>query len=185
MNYKQQHINTLILACKKQDQKAQMELYQRFSQKLYYSAFRIVKNTDDALDAVQEGFISAFQQLDQYQGEGNFEGWLNKIIVHKSIGYYKKNKRFVRDEQLENNPSLSIDQEEKEEEEDNEFTFELEKGKLEEALNKLNDRYQIILKLYYLEGYDHQEISEIMNWSNANCRTTLSRAREQLKKLLV
>jgi len=184
LNYKQQHINTLILACKKQDQKAQMELYQRFSQKLYYSAFRIVKNTDDALDAVQEGFISAFQELDQYQGEGNFEGWLHKIVVHKSINYYKKNKRFVRDEQLENNPSLSIEQEEKEEE-DNEFTFELEKVKLEEALNKLNDRYQIILKLYYLEGYNHQEISGIMNWSNANCRTTLSRAREQLKKLLV
>ena len=62
---------------------------------------------------------------------------------------------------------------------------ELEKGKLEKALNQLNDRYQIILKLYYLEGYDHQEISEIMNWSPGNCRTTLSRAREQLKKLLI
>ena len=80
----------------------------------------------------------------------------------KALIIIKKNKRFVRDEQLENNPSLSIEQEEKEKE-DKEFTFELEKGKLEEALNKLNDRYQIILKLYYLEGYNHQEISGIMN----------------------
>ena len=61
----------------------------------------------------------------------------------------------------------------------------MEKGHLENALQKLSERYQIILKLYYLEGYDHQEISEIMNWSYANCRTTLSRAREQLKKQLL
>ena len=92
----------------------------------------------------------------------------------------KKNKRFVRNDQLENNAELSIYQEE-----NSTFTFELEKGKLEKALNQLNDRYQIILKIYYLEGYDHQEISEIMNWSPVNCRTTLSRAREQLKKLLI
>ena len=86
----------------------------------------------------------------------------------------------MRDEQLENKIELSVD-----EEDNNKFTYELEKGELEEALNKLNERYQIILKLYYIEGYDHQEISEIMNWSYANCRTTLSRAREQLKKELV
>lgn len=155
MNYKNQHINILILACKRGDQKAQMELYHLFNQSLYYSAYRIVKNADDALDAVQEGFITAFQRLDQYQGEGSFEGWLHKIELSEN------------------------------QEEDFEFTFEDEKGKLEAALNQLNERYQLILQLYYLEGYDHQEISEIMNWSNANCRTTLSRAREQLKKLLV
>ena len=180
MNYQQQHINTLILACKKQDQKAQMELYQRFSEKLYYSAFRIVKNTEDALDAVQEGFINAFEKLDQFNETGSFDCWLRKIVVRKSIGYYQQNILFVRDEQLENKTELSVD-----EEENNKFPYELEKGKLEEALNKINERYQIILKLYYLEGYDHQEISEIMNWSYANCRTTLSRAREQLKKELV
>ena len=101
-----------------------MELYQRFSQNLYYSAYRIVKNAEDALDAVQEGFITAFQRLEQYNGEGSFEGWLHKIVVRKSIAYYQKNKRFVRNDQLENNAELSINQEE-----DTEFTFELEKGK--------------------------------------------------------
>ena len=96
------------------------------------------------------------------------------------IAYYQKNKRFIREDQFENKIELSENQEE-----DFEFTFEDEKGKLEAALNQLNERYQLILQLFYLEGYDHQEISEIMNWSNANCRTILSRAREQLKKLLV
>lgn len=180
MNYKKQSINTLIQSCKKKNHKAQMELYQRFNRSLYFSAYRIVKNQEDALDAVQEGFINAFEKLDQFNETGSFEGWLRKIVVRKSIGYYQQNIRFVRDVQLENKTELSVD-----EEENNKFPYELEKGKLEEALNKINERYQIILKLYYLEGYDHQEISEIMNWSYANCRTTLSRAREQLKKELV
>lgn len=55
MNYKNQYINILILACKRGDQKAQMELYHRFNQSLYYSAYRIVKNADDALDALITG----------------------------------------------------------------------------------------------------------------------------------
>lgn len=79
LDYKKKHINALILACKKEDQQAQMELYQLYSQSLYCSAYRIVKNADDALDAVQEGFITAFQKLDQYQGGGSFEGYLHKI----------------------------------------------------------------------------------------------------------
>mgnify|MGYP006079317107 FL=1 len=177
---KKKHINALILACKKEDQQAQMELYQRYSQNLYYSAYRIEKNADDALDAVQEGFITAFQKLDQYQGGGSFEGWLHKIVIRKSIKYYQNNKHFVNDDFLENRTELS---------ENHELTEEhaprLEKGQLENVLQKLSERYQIILKLYYLEGYDHQGISEIMNWSYANCRTTLSRAREQLKKQLL
>lgn len=54
MNYKKQSINTLIQSCKKKNHKAQMELYQRFNRSLYFSAYRIVKNQEDALDAVQE-----------------------------------------------------------------------------------------------------------------------------------
>ena len=179
MNYKQQHIEVLLLACKKQDKKAQMELYQRFYKNTYQAAFRILKNSDDAMDAMQEAFIIAFQRLDQYSGEGSFGGWLHKIVVRKSIQQYHKNKVFVSEERLEN----TLPADEGAQERVSERT-ELAPGILDKALNKLNDRYQLILKLYYLEGYDYEEISEILNWSYANCRTTLSRAREQLKKQL-
>ena len=101
-------------------------------------------------------------------------------MIRKSIKYYQNNKHFVSDDFLENRTELNENQELTEE-----HAPRLEKGQLENALQKLSERYQIILKLYYLEGYDHQEISEIMNWSYANCRTTLSRAREQLKKQII
>ena len=110
MNYKKQSINTLIQSCKKKNHKAQMVLYQRFNRSLYFSAYRIVKNQEDALDAVQEGFINAFEKLDQFNETGSFEGWLRKIVVRKSVGYYQQNIRFVRDEQLENKTELSVDE---------------------------------------------------------------------------
>ncbi|MDG1029021.1 MAG: sigma factor [Flavobacteriaceae bacterium] len=72
MNYKKLHISPLIRACKKKDQIAQMELYQRYHLLLYQAAYGILKNRDDAQDAMQEGMISAFEKLDQYRGDGNF-----------------------------------------------------------------------------------------------------------------
>ena len=72
MNYKKLHISPLIRACKKKDQIAQMELYERYHLMLYHAAYGILKNRDDAQDAMQEGMISAFEKLDQFKGEGDF-----------------------------------------------------------------------------------------------------------------
>ena len=68
MNYNTASTQIIIEACKKKDQKAQMELYERYYDPLYRAAFNILKNRDDALDAMQEGFIIAFNKLDQYVG---------------------------------------------------------------------------------------------------------------------
>ena len=84
-----------------------MELYQHYYQPLYHAAYAILKNRDDAQDAMQEGMITAFEKLDQFQGEGNFGGWLRKIVVRKSIRYYHYNKRNIGDSSLENNTELS------------------------------------------------------------------------------
>ena len=176
LNQNNEHIEKLILACQKKDQKAQMKLYQNFSQPLYHVAYRILKDPDDALDAMQEGFITAFEKLDQYQGSGNFGGWLHKIVARKSIEWYHKKKPFVHEQNFENKMELSEYQEE------NESSFTLGKNQLEMHLNQLPKRYQLILKMYYLEGFDHEEISEILNISYANSRTLLSRAKTNLKE---
>jgi RNA polymerase sigma factor (sigma-70 family) len=179
LNYKKLHINNLIQACKKKDQNAQMELYQRYHQSLYMAAFNVLKNRDDAQDAMQDGMIQAFEKLNQFKGDGNFGGWLRKIIIRKSIEYYHHNKRIVSDVSLENRSELSEDPEV-----DKEEFPSFNSAQLEYALEKINKRYSLILKLYYLEGYTHEEISEILQWSYSNCRTTLSRAKTQLKKQL-
>lgn len=172
LNYKKLHISPLIRACKKKDQIAQMELYQRYHLLLYQAAYGILKNRDDAQDAMQEGMISAFEKLDQYRGDGNFGAWLRKIVVRKSIAYYRHNKRFVNEFQFENYLELS----ENSEEDANDFPT-VNSFQLEKAMAKLNDRYGLILKLYYLEGFTHREISQLLPWSYNNCRTMLSRSK--------
>ena len=179
LNHKELNINRLLLACKKKDQIAQMELYQRYHQSLYQAAYGILKNRDDAQDAMQEGMINAFEKLDQFQGEGNFGGWLRKIVIRKSIAFYHYNKRIVNDVPLENRKELSENPGESEEKFPN-FTSD----QLGQALDNLHHRYRLILKLYYLEGYTHEEISEILECSYGSCRTLLSRAKNQLKKEL-
>ena len=88
-----------------------MELYHQYHQPLYHAAYNILKNRDDVQDAMQEGMIVAFEKLNQFQGEGDFGGWLRKIVVRKSIAYYHYNKRITRNVELENRTDPSEDPE--------------------------------------------------------------------------
>ncbi|MBL6665410.1 MAG: RNA polymerase sigma factor [Flavobacteriaceae bacterium] len=154
-----------------------MELYERYHLMLYHAAYGILKNRDDAQDAMQEGMISAFEKLDQFKGEGDFGAWIRKIVVRKSIAYYRHNKRFVDELQFENHIELS----ESSEDDPNNFPS-INSVQLTKAMAKLNHRYGLILKLYYLEGFTHMEISDLLQCNYDNCRTILSRAKAQLKK---
>lgn len=179
MKYSKLHIEALIEACKTKNQNAQMELYERFHKSLYRTAFSILKNREDAQDAMHEGMVSAFDKLDQYKGRGSFEGWLRKIVVRKCITTYHYNLQHIKGIALEDQIELSEDPEA-----ETSSLPAVKPHQLEDALNKINKRYSLILKLYYLEGFSHEEISNYLNWSASNCRTTLSRARAQLKKQL-
>ena len=174
-----QNIDLLIEACKKKDQKAQMEIYHLYHKTVYHAAYRISKNREDAMDSMQEAFITAFEKLDQYEGKGSFEGWLSKIAIRNSLQHYHNKKRFFLSDRMEQQL-----QQETEDYSEEESLQTITTHQLDNALNQLNDRYQVILKLYYLEGYDYEEISRLLKWTPSNCRTTLSRARKQLKKFL-
>lgn len=179
MKEKQFHIKELISACKKQDNRAQMEIYNRFSDAMYASAIRIVKNPDDAEDAMQEGFIKAFEKIDQFKGDENFGGWLKKIVIRKTLNYYYYNKRIAHSDDMEKHFSPSTDES---------MTLDgvsEQSIQLQSALKELKDKHRIILQLFYLEGYDYEEIGDILNLSYANCRTIMSRAKSELKKIMV
>ena len=75
MKPKEPNIDFLIEACKKKDQKAQMEIYHRYHKTVYHAAYRISKNGEDALDDMQEAVITAFEKLNQYGSKGSFEGF--------------------------------------------------------------------------------------------------------------
>jgi len=175
-----QNINTLLVLCKKGNQLAQMEVYNRYQRAMYNVALRIVKDTAEAEDIMQESFITAFRKLDSFKGEAAFGAWLKRIVTNNSLTQYRKSSRyiFVSDETIS--------------EETHEETYglaeddysDMKSKQMLKCMEELHDSYRQILSLHFIEGFDYEEICEILGISYANCRTLISRAKESLRKKL-
>lgn len=147
---------------------------------MFNTAVRIVKDSHWAEDIMQEAFLKAFTKIESFKGEVSFGAWLKKIVVNHSIDSYKKINKTAADSledvlyKVEDNADESID---------TDFT-ELKVQHIKQTINSLKDSYRIILTLFYIEGYDQEEICKILNINPGNCRTTISRAKESLLKKL-
>ncbi|GLB50060.1 RNA polymerase sigma factor [Neptunitalea lumnitzerae] len=181
MSHDNQHTKELIALCKKGNQSAQLEIYNLYFKAMYNTALRIVKDSFEAEDIMQESFLSAFTKLDSYKGEVTFGAWLKRIVINNSIQQYRKNEKtqsVAIDNVLykvEDNDGIEADYE---------FTN-VKAQKVLEIMKTLKDNYRIALTLFLIEGFDYDEICEIMQITPANCRTTISRAKESLRKKLV
>lgn len=171
------HIDELLRLCKNQDQKAQMEVYDRYYKVMYNTALRIVKDSAEAEDVMQDSFLSAFTKLDSFKGDATFGSWLKRIVVNNSITAYKKRQR-LGESPLED--ELYKLQEEPVQTECETDSFEV--TKVMQALERLKENYRISLTLHLIEGFDYKEMSKILDLSYANCRTTVSRAKESLRR---
>ena len=170
-------IDQLLPLCKEQDERAQLEVYQRYHLAIYHSALRIVRNPVDAEDLMHEGFLTAFEKLDQYKGENKFGGWLKQIVLRKAFNFVKQKEKTIR--YNINEAVLPTTTEEKTEDD------KVQIKRLQQALNQLKDRYRNVLILMYFEGYDYEEICSILDLSYGNCRTLVSRAKDQLKQKMM
>lgn len=173
-----QKIETLLALCQKGNQLAQLEVYNRYQKAMYNVALRIVKNTAEAEDVMQESFIAAFQKLDSFKGESTFGAWLKRIVVNNSIVQYRRSQRYTEI------PEYGLPEESMEDGMAEEDYNSLRSSELMECMNDLHDSYRSILSLHFIEGYDYEEICEIMEISYSNCRTMISRAKESLRKKL-
>jgi RNA polymerase sigma-70 factor (ECF subfamily) len=169
----------IIEQCKLNDRKAQMKLYNQYCDGMYIVAMRFVKDSMEAEDIVQESFIKAFNKLHQFKGEVTFGAWLKRIVVNKSIDLLKSKKQ----QMLEiDEVHLKVVDTNYEDEWLVDDTITLDEVKL--AINKLPDKYRYVVMLFLIEGYDHQEIAQILNISQVASRTQLSRGKTKLKELL-
>ncbi len=180
MSLAKNNIDELISLCRQKNQKAQFEVYSRYCKAMYNVAFRIVKDAHYAEDVMQEGFLKAFLKIDDYKQEVAFGAWLKRIIVNHSIDFYKKHNRFGTDDFEKVVYKVEDDSGE---EPETDYTH-LKADQVLQAINGLKDSYRMILTLFFVEGYDQEEITEILNISYANCRTTISRAKESLRQKL-
>lgn len=167
----------LIEECRQNSRKAQMQLYNKYRDGMYTVAFRFLRNSFEAEEAMQEAFIKAFQKLHQYKGEVSFGAWLKKIVVNKSIDILKS--RQLEIIALNENILIPVEEEENWQIAEN---FSIEDCRRE--IEALPDKYKYALMLYLVEGYDHQEISEILNISEVASRTLVHRGRKMLQEQL-
>ncbi|WP_046755574.1 RNA polymerase sigma factor [Kordia jejudonensis] len=167
----------LIEQCKNNDRKAQLHLYRQYCEGMFIVANRFLKHTQDAEDAMQEAFINAFQKIDQYTAQVSFGAWLKKIVIHKSLDKLRaKQHNYIAIDETQ----LEVVADENSWETHDATTVEEVKNEIE----KLPEKYRIVVILFLLEGYDHEEISEILNISSSASRTQLSRGKKKLQQAL-
>jgi RNA polymerase sigma-70 factor (ECF subfamily) len=165
----------LLDGCKEGDQKAQFQIYKLYYKAMYNTSLRIVNDPMEAEDIMQEAFLSAFEKIDTYSGTVSFGAWLKKIVVNRSLDYLNKRKAVFED--IESHVGIKDDSYE-ETARNEEIDVRVEEVK--EAIDRLPDGYRVILSLYPLEGYDHDEIADIMSITSSTSRSQLSRAKQKL-----
>tara|TARA_R110002126_G_scaffold120801_2_gene262025 strand:- start:356 stop:907 length:552 start_codon:yes stop_codon:yes gene_type:complete len=170
-------INVLIKKCIKGEQKAQMDLYDLYCEAMYYVACRYLIDEEEAKDAMQEGFLKAFLKLNIYKDKVSFGAWLKKIIINQCIDVLKKKK--LETVSIENQFLEIVD-----EDTSWEFNYEISKENIVNTINKLPEKYKLVLQLYLIEGYNHSEISEITKLPIKTSRTHLRRGKMLLRELL-
>lgn len=167
----------LIEDCKNNSRKAQLKLYNKYSNGMYYVALRFMNNTQEAEDAMQEGFIKAFEKLHQFNGEVSFGAWLKKIVINKCLDKLKTKTLEVT---AINEQVLGKVEEES--------SWAVQDGitvaEIKAKMNNLTEKYRYPLMLFLVEGYDHEEISEILKISQVASRTLVHRGKKKLQEEL-
>ncbi len=152
-------------------------MYKAYYKAMYNSAYRILKDSFEAEDIMQEAFLTAFTKMHTYKGEVSFGAWLKRIVINKSITQLKKNNRY-QEVKMDVIPNNNIEDEQK--------NYKgLEPKKVLNSLQNLKENYRVVLTLNLIEGFDYDEIAQILNFTNENVRTTVSRAKKKLKQVLL
>ncbi|AEW00803.1 RNA polymerase subunit sigma-24 [Niastella koreensis] len=168
----------LVERCKQGDTQSFQTLYRQYSKAMFNTSLRIVNNTADAEDVLQESFLDAFRSLHDFHYRSTFGAWLKKIVINKSINILRKRRNDLVD--MENTELQALPEEEGINEEEIKYRVE----EVKKMITRLPDGYRTVLSLYLLEGYDHEEISQILNISHNTVRTQYVRAKQKLLSLI-
>ncbi len=166
-------LNQLIDRCKKNDTKAQSELYQLFSGKLFALCLKYSRNYAEAEDHLQDAFLTIFDKINQFKHKGSFEGWLKRITVNTVLQQYRKEKVYdITQENMLEDVEVEVD-------EDN-----IPIQYLLKIIQELPDRYRLVFNLYVLDGYSHKDISDMLGITVGTSKSNLARARYILKETI-
>jgi RNA polymerase sigma-70 factor (ECF subfamily) len=165
----------LIERCRAGQRDAQFELYRLYARAMYNTTMRMVQNAHDAEDILQSIFIEVFTKLDSFRYESSIGAWIKRITINKCINFLKSRRLAFQEltagmdrvevTDTEREPILSVE-------------------KINKAINTLPDGYRVVFSLYAVEGYDHEEIAQILGVTEATSKSQYSRAKAKLREVL-
>lgn len=165
-------LDEIVRGCRKDNARAQSELYSRYSGRYLGLCRRYIGAVDEAEDIMIGGFMKIFEKIHQYRAEGSFEAWMTRIMVNEALSYIRKNK----------NMSLNVSIEAADREPDYRTAEDhLDAEQLLALVDELPVGYRTVFNLYVMEGYNHKDISELLNISEGASKSQLSRAKAHLK----
>ena len=167
----------LVERCRTGSSRAQYELYKLYSKSMYNVCMRMLDDTAEAEDILQESFIDAFDKMDSFRNDSTFGAWFKRIIVNNCINQLRS--RRIKFEDIDSLPIDISDEGEYDEEE-----LQLKVAEVRSSIQQLADGYRVVLSLYLLEGYDHEEIAHILRISESTSRTQYIRAKKRLLEIL-
>jgi RNA polymerase sigma factor (sigma-70 family) len=170
------NLEETIKKCASGDRRAQTELYNHFSPKMYGVCLRYSNDSAEAEDNLQDGFVRVFTKIDQYGFKGSFEGWIRRIMVNTSLEKFRKNNHLFPVEDMVTYESVQIQEE---------TISAISADDLMKIIQELPPRYKMVFNLYAIEGYSHQEIAKLMKINEGTSKSNLSRARVILQKKVI
>ena len=173
MNYSDTH-REIVEACKKGEHKAQVKLYGLYSDAMYNTCLRMVKNEYDAQDILQSSFTDVFLNISKFKFESSIGAYIKRIVINNCINFLKKRKL----QMVELDQNVRHISEQVEEKVDLNYSVEV----IKKGLQQLSDGYRTVFSLYIFEGYDHKEIGKILDISEATSKSQLSRAKQKIRK---
>jgi RNA polymerase sigma-70 factor (ECF subfamily) len=171
-------LDELVERCRRGDRRSYGELYEKYAKAMYNTSLRIVNHTADAEDVLQESFCDAFAAIESFGYKSTFGAWLKRIVINKSINALRKRKMDIID--IEKTSAVHLPEEESYDEEAMKFKVD----EIKKAVKELPNGYRTVLSLHLFEGYDQEEVAEILQISHATVRTQYMRAKQKLLLLL-
>lgn len=166
----------IVEECKQGNRQAQFELYRLYAKGMFNVCLRMVGRESDAEDLLQNSFIDVFSKLHTFRYQSSIGAWIKRIVVNNCINFLKRKRIFFEDLGQVLDYDLPPETEE--------LSGSIDVEAIKRALFQLPDGYRAVFSLYSIEGYDHKEIAQILNVTEATSKSQYSRARKKLKELL-
>ena len=157
--------DNLVRKARRRDPDAFTELMQLYMKDMYRVALAILMNDEDAADAIQDTILVCWEKINTLRHIPYFKTWMTRILINKCYRIRKSTEKFEELEEYEE-PSAC-----------DEYNLELK-----EALALLDEKYRIVMTLFYSEGYHIDEIAKILHIPKSTVQTRLHRARKKLAR---